>query len=268
MLTVTGIAVCLSFLVVLSSLSRGMGDYLEDELKKGHTGYIAMRRSPAFTEEEYNLIETIAGDELAKQGYSGRLEVQCVKFLHVEYSTNGFVIIETLYEVVGISPAGIKNPRIEYDFTETLLEGREQVFVAGSNGNLGSQPTIGKVLEGLQVGSLVFSPLLTMDTSVGAILLARTDGASPFSSLDRELLSDLWRATQLCHSGGADRGSPPHVLPVQQPMGLSASWLSVLRLSGEADVLSQRGWCLPALRLSGLQPLPEDHGPPWSVPAC
>jgi signal transduction histidine kinase/FixJ family two-component response regulator len=73
--------------------------------------------------------------------------------------------------------------------TETLLEGREQVFVAGSNGNLGSQPTIGKVLEGLQVGGLVFSPLLTMDTSVGAILLARTDGASPFSSLDRELLS-------------------------------------------------------------------------------
>jgi signal transduction histidine kinase len=43
----------------------------------------------------------------------------------------------------------------------------------------------------LDVGSLLFSPLLSMDTPVGALILAKREAGSAFSPLNRELLSVL-----------------------------------------------------------------------------
>jgi ABC-type lipoprotein release transport system permease subunit len=121
--TITGIAVCLSFFVVLSSLSEGMKDYLLEEIEESQRGMVYMYASPAFTEGERDRIETIAMERLSEQGYTGRLEVECYFPLYHEYGRGGFAYYEKAYALMGVPKEGAHLAWTEYDFTEELLEG-------------------------------------------------------------------------------------------------------------------------------------------------
>jgi two-component system phosphate regulon sensor histidine kinase PhoR len=69
-----------------------------------------------------------------------------------------------------------------------LLEARRQTVVCRA------EPGEGAVVEAmrrLQVDSLLFNPLLAMDTPLGALILARTEDEGSIGAVDRELISVL-----------------------------------------------------------------------------
>ncbi len=121
--TIAGIAVCLSFFVVLSSLSEGMRDYLLEEIGESQRVMVYMYASPAFTQGERDRIEAIAMDRLSEQGYTGNLEVECYFPLYHEYGRGGFAYYEKAYALMGVPKEGAHLAWTEYDFTEELLEG-------------------------------------------------------------------------------------------------------------------------------------------------
>jgi signal transduction histidine kinase/CheY-like chemotaxis protein len=72
--------------------------------------------------------------------------------------------------------------------SERLLEEREQVLVQARED---VPPTMSELMECLGAGSLLFNPLLAMDTSVGALVLTKAATSPRFAPGDSELLSVL-----------------------------------------------------------------------------
>jgi signal transduction histidine kinase len=71
---------------------------------------------------------------------------------------------------------------------QALLQAREQVLVQTRDH---ASPAEVEVLDALDAGSLLFSPLLAMDAPIGALLLIKSESSPQFAAGDSELLSVL-----------------------------------------------------------------------------
>ena len=73
--------------------------------------------------------------------------------------------------------------------SKELLQRREQVLVKMSEET--TSPQIVEIMRHLEATSLLFNPLLAMDTLVGALILAKSEQSARFAPGDSELLSVL-----------------------------------------------------------------------------
>ncbi len=130
-LTVAGIATCLSFFVLISSLSEGMKVYIDEELERNQVAEIYVGASPALTEGEVNLLIDAFLDRTTAQGLAGHAEEAWSLPIIVEYGKGGFAYYERYQAMVGVPDGGLHQTWYTYDHTEELVEGRHLDTVSG-----------------------------------------------------------------------------------------------------------------------------------------
>ena len=90
--------------------------------------------------------------------------------------------LEALQEASGVAALVIS-------VAQALLETRQpQVLVSASDYD---KSQVVDIVHRLNVKSVLYNPLLALDTPVGALILAKREGGTPFAPVDRELLSVL-----------------------------------------------------------------------------
>jgi ABC-type antimicrobial peptide transport system permease subunit len=123
-LTITGIAICIAFFIVLAAISYGLRGYLDSELATKKEGVIYMGRMVPLSSEEVDEISTITSEHFSSLDTSYRLEPEMeVPFIRV-YGQGGFASYVQVYLLIGVGPNGSNSHWNQYNFDKELRAGK------------------------------------------------------------------------------------------------------------------------------------------------
>lgn len=123
-LTVTGLAICIAFFIVLAAISAGLSSYLLSELESRKEGYIYMFRHIPFSESEIDEIRAAADEHFRDLDTTYSINPSIYQPYARVYGEGGFGYYEEVYELVGTAPGGYNAHYERYDFSEDLHSGR------------------------------------------------------------------------------------------------------------------------------------------------
>ncbi|UCH89860.1 MAG: ABC transporter permease [Thermoplasmata archaeon] len=122
-LTISGIAICIAFFIVLAAISTGLNNYIQSELEERKEGTIYIYRPVPFSPDEFETLRAVTDEYFADSdidyAITPTIEVTFIR----KYGAAGFESNVEYYNLMGCGPEGVHTHWEQYDFTEKLHSG-------------------------------------------------------------------------------------------------------------------------------------------------